>query len=163
MFNEKWGGLPDKEFLARLDRRLGDLRDKLGGKTYLNDASAGRLTELWARKLGLKIAVLENREGQFVMPTERNCTAALSTAEMPENLRVFVPDPSGQDSYPIVTFSWVLLYKSYPDARQAKSLRDLFQWCLLEGQQYAPNLGYVPLPEKVIEKTLAVLNTVGPR
>ncbi|HYA86736.1 MAG TPA: phosphate ABC transporter substrate-binding protein PstS [Nitrospirota bacterium] len=125
--------------------------------------SIGYVSNEFARKLGLKLAVLENREGNFVKPTEQSCTAALATAEMPENLRVFVPDPSGQDAYPIVTFSWILLYKNYTDAEKAKSIRTLFQWCLLDGQKYAPQLGYVPLPAKVTDRILAALNAVGPR
>jgi len=125
--------------------------------------SIGYVGNEFARKLGLKVAVLENKEGIFVKPTQENCMAALAKAEMPENLRVFVPDPSGQDSYPIVTFSWILLYKNYPDAEKAKSTRDLFHWCLLDGQKYAPQLGYIQLPEKVIDKILAALNTVGPQ
>ena len=125
--------------------------------------SIGYVSYEFARKLGLKLAVLENKEGKFVTPTEQSCTAALAAAEMPENLRIFVPDPSGSDSYPIVTFSWILLYKNYSDAEKAKSIRDLFQWCLLDGQKYAPQLGYVRLPANVTEKALAALNAVGPR
>ena len=125
--------------------------------------SIGYVSYEFAHKLGLKLAVIENREGKFVRPTEESCTAALAAAEMPENLRVFVPDPSGPDSYPIVTFSWILLYKNYPDAEKATSISDLFQWCLRDGQTYAPQLGYVKLPPNVTEKALAALNTIGPR
>ena len=116
----------------------------------------------FASRLGLKLAVLENKEGTFVKPTQQSCTVALATAEMPDNLRIFVPDPSGLDAYPIVTFSWILLYKDYPGAEKATSIRDLFQWCLLDGQNCA-KLGYVPLPTSITEKALATLNTVGPR
>jgi phosphate transport system substrate-binding protein len=125
--------------------------------------SIGYVSYEFARQLGLKLAVLENKEGNFIKPTEQSCTAALAGAEMPENLRVFVPDPSGPDSYPIVTFSWILLYKNYPDSEKAASIRDLFKWCLLDGQKYAPKLGYVRLPANVTEKALAALNTVGAR
>ena len=125
--------------------------------------SLGYVSYAFASRLGLKLAVLENKEGKFVKPTEQSCAAALATAEMPENLRIFVPDPSGLDAYPIVTFSWILLYKDYPDTEKATSMRDLFQWCLLDGQNYATKLGYVPLPTSITEKALAALNTVGPR
>ena len=125
--------------------------------------SIGYVGYEFAMKLGLKTALLENREGKFVRPTQESCIAALAAAEMPENLRVFVPDPAGPDSYPIVTFTWILLYQNYPDAEKAKSIRDLFQWCLLEGQKFAPQLGYVQLPASTVEKAQAALNTIGPR
>ena len=53
MFNNDWGGLPSKEFLSKLDPKLGELRDRLYEKTYTVDKAAGNLTELWASKLGL--------------------------------------------------------------------------------------------------------------
>jgi L-ribulokinase len=54
MFNERRGGLPAKSFLAKLDPRLGALRDRLYDKTYTSDVPAGGLTKEWAKKLGLR-------------------------------------------------------------------------------------------------------------
>jgi len=54
MFNAKWGGLPAKAFLAKLDPRLGELRDRLYDKTYTSDVAAGGLTKDWAKTLGLR-------------------------------------------------------------------------------------------------------------
>ena len=53
MFNDAWGGLPAKDFLEKLDPKLGKLRDRLYEKTYTVDVSAGGLTDAWAGKLGL--------------------------------------------------------------------------------------------------------------
>ncbi|HLB74883.1 MAG TPA: FGGY-family carbohydrate kinase, partial [Sedimentisphaerales bacterium] len=53
MFNSDWGGLPAKEFLAKLDPRLGKLRDRLYGETHTVQTKAGDLTDEWAKKLGL--------------------------------------------------------------------------------------------------------------
>jgi phosphate transport system substrate-binding protein len=112
----------------------------------------------FARRIGLEMAALENKEGQFVQPSAESCAAGLATANLPENLRAFVPDPSGAGSYPIVTFSWVLLRKAYADPAIAAALRDLFTWCLEEGQAYAAELGYVPLPPAVAESALKALS-----
>ncbi len=134
----------------------------VAGRIQESIGSIGYVSYEFARKLGLKVAILENRERRFVKPTEQSCEAALSTAEPPENLRFFMPDPSGPDAYPIVTFSWILLYSRYEDAEKAKAVRDLFQWCLVDGQPYASQLGYIRLPEKVRAKALVALNTVAP-
>jgi L-ribulokinase len=53
MFDEQRGGLPAKDFLAKLDPKLGELRDRLYEKTYTVETQAGKLTEQWANKLGL--------------------------------------------------------------------------------------------------------------
>jgi phosphate transport system substrate-binding protein len=88
--------------------------------------------------------------------------AALAAEELPSNLRLFIADPSGRDAYPIVTFSWILLYKNYDDPRKARSLRDLLRWCLTEGQRDAANLGYVPLAESVSSRSLAAVGSIAP-
>jgi L-ribulokinase len=58
MFNEKWGGYPDKKFLMKLDPKLGRVRDALPDRTYTVDAAAGGLTVQWAGRLGLPAGVL---------------------------------------------------------------------------------------------------------
>ena len=57
MFNDQWGGLPAKEFLSKLDPKLGELRDRLYDKTYTVEAEAGKLSEEWAGKLGLTAGI----------------------------------------------------------------------------------------------------------
>jgi L-ribulokinase len=57
MFNANWGGLPAKDFLSKLDPKLGELRDRLYNKTYTVETEAGKLTEQWAKKLGLKARI----------------------------------------------------------------------------------------------------------
>ena len=78
--------------------------------------------------------------------------AALAAADMPENLRLFVPDPKGADSYPIVTFSWILLRKNYQNAETANALRELFLWSLQDGQRYSLNLAMCGCPPPLRRK-----------
>jgi len=122
--------------------------------------SIGYVSYEFAHNLGLKLAVLENREGKFVAPTADSYTASFKNVVMPGNLRIFIPDPAGPDSYPIVTFSWILLYKDYNNPEKSKAIHDLFNWCLLEGQKFAPQIGYVQLPPDVVDKALAALDSV---
>jgi phosphate transport system substrate-binding protein len=74
---------------------------------------------------------------------------------------VFEPDPSGATSYPIVTYSWVLLRKRYENQQTANALRDLFLWSLQDGQRYSSQIGYVPLPSLVAEKATKALEAVS--
>ena len=119
--------------------------------------SVGYVGHEFAKKLGLRAALLENRAGHLIGPTETAAAAALSEAELPDNMRVFIADPSGPEAYPIVTLTWVLLYRSYPDTRTGQTLHDLFRWCLTDGQRYASGLGYVPLPPEIVRRSLAAL------
>ena len=134
------------------------------GVAGLIENSAGSIGYVgyeFARRLALDYATLENKDGRYVKASEQSCSAALASAQMPDNLRLFVPDPTGADSYPIATFSWVLLRKSYTDPKTADALKDLFRWSVQDGQRYATELGYVPLPPSVAEKALAAVNSIG--
>ena len=57
LYSDEWGGLPDKEFLAALDPRLADLRDRLYEKAYDALEPAGSLSAEWAEKLGLPAGI----------------------------------------------------------------------------------------------------------
>jgi phosphate transport system substrate-binding protein len=120
----------------------------------------GYVSYEFALKAGLSIAQLENREGKFVAPSEKSGMAAIAQAELPDNLRVYVPDPTGPGSYPIVTLTWILLYRNYADERRALALHQMLRWCLTDGQKYAPELHYVPLPPNVVARSLVALNDI---
>jgi len=126
-----------------------------------SEGAIGYVGYEFAQKLGLNTAALENKDGKFVKPSDQSCMAALAASDnIPANLRLFVPDPSGADSYPIVTFSWILLRKSYRNAETANAVRELFLWCLQNGQRYSAELGYVRVPASVAEKAAAALNSI---
>ncbi len=57
LYADDWGGLPDKAFLAMLDPRLADLRDRLYDKAYDATEPAGSLCPAWAEKLGLPAGI----------------------------------------------------------------------------------------------------------
>jgi phosphate transport system substrate-binding protein len=132
----------------------------VAGRIKQSVGSVGYVSYEFARKASLEVALLENRAGNFVGPTETSAASALAGAELPENLRLFVPDPSGPDAYPIVTLTWILLYRNYANPRKALELRDLFRWCLTDGQQYAAALGYIPLPPNIVRRSLEALDSV---
>jgi phosphate transport system substrate-binding protein len=132
--------------------------DGVAGRIKLSTEAIGYVNYGSAVKAGLPMAILENREGAFIKPTPQSGTETLSAAELPENMRLFMPDPAGANSYPIVTFSWILLHRSYGDPAKGEALRALFRWCLAEGQKVGPDLGYVPLPPSVVSKAMGAVD-----
>jgi phosphate transport system substrate-binding protein len=142
----------------RGDAMRGRGNDGVAGIVYKFEGTIGYVGYEFAEKLGLDIATLENREGAFLQPSTHACAAGLSTVDMPSNLRMFIPDPPGKDSYPIVTFSWALLRRTNPDARTRDALHDFFRWCLRDGQRFAADIGYVPLPPAVVAEGLRALD-----
>jgi phosphate transport system substrate-binding protein len=140
-------------------RALGN--EGVAGTVEHSIGAIGYVSYEYALKTGLQVAWLENREGNFVPPTEVHAATALASAELPDNLRLFVPDPKGADSYPIVTLTWILLYKNYTEPKKAKALHDLFHWCLTDGQKDAASNGYIPLPPNIVARSITALDGVG--
>jgi phosphate transport system substrate-binding protein len=114
----------------------------------------------YAAHNGLSMASLQNKSGKFVKPTDESGAATLSNITFPDNLRVWPEDPSGDDDYPIATFTWLLLYKKYADAGKLKALQGFVTYGLTDGQKFASELGYIPLPAAVVEKSKAALASI---
>jgi phosphate transport system substrate-binding protein len=84
----------------------------------------------------------------------------LAAITLPEDLIAWMPDPDGEKSYPIVTFTWIIAYKKYPDAQKAQTLKDALGYCLTDGQKAAEPLGYIPLPAGTVSKVKAALDNI---
>ncbi len=111
---------------------------------------------------GLAVAALENASGNFVKPTGDSAAATLDAVELPDNLRAFITDPEGENSYPIVTYTWMMVYEEYDDPMQAKAVEVMVEYGLNEGQEISPELGYVALPPSVRERVAAAADGISP-
>lgn len=120
-------------------------------RVRISEGSIGYMEYEFADRLGLPIAVLQNKAGEYVKPSPAAGTAALASAEdIPDDLRVFVPDPPGAAAYPIVSYTWLLLYQRYSEPAKVTALRDAIEWGLSDaGQQVAESMRYIPLPDKM--------------
>lgn len=116
----------------------------------------------YAKQNDMKFAALENKSGNYVVPSEESAAQSLAAVTLPENLRAFIEDPAGQDSYPIVTYTWLLAYKQYPEAAKAKAIEAMVEYGLTEGQKASAELGYVPLPQNVVQKVAAAADAISP-
>lgn len=124
--------------------------------------SLGYIEYGFATNNGLSVAALENAAGNFIIPSDETASATLAAVELPENLRAFITDPEGADSYPIVTYTWMLMFQENPDALKAEALERWIEFGLNDGQEVAPSLGYVQLPTSVREKVAAAADTISP-
>jgi phosphate transport system substrate-binding protein len=122
--------------------------------------SIGYIEYGYAKGQGLPIAALENKAGKFVKASTSSAQASLAGVNMPADLMAWLPDPAGDDSYPIVTYTWLLCYRHYNDANKLKALKGVIEYGLTEGQKSSEQLGYVPLPAPVVAKVKEALNNI---
>jgi phosphate transport system substrate-binding protein len=127
-----------------------------------NEGAIGYVEYGYAKNNNLAMATLQNKAGQFVVPDEASAAETLATVELPENLRAFIVNPEGEKSYPIVTYTWMLMNTKYDDANKAKGIEAMVQYGLTVGQQQSAALGYIPLPPNVVEKVAAAADVISP-
>lgn len=105
----------------------------------------------FANMAKLPMATRENKGGKFIKPTLVSGQATLATAKLPDDLCVWVSDPESADAYPIVTYTWRVFYKKYDNPQMADAIRKVVKYCLTEGQKVSGEMGYVPLPDGVVQ------------
>lgn len=108
----------------------------------------------------LSMASLQNKSGNFVAPTIETGASTLASVVLPGNFRAFITDPEGVNDYPISTFTWLLVKKAYAAADKAAAVKAFVNYGLTSGQGVASELGYIPLPDSVVKKVQAALETV---
>ena len=137
--------------------------------------SIGYVELSYALTTGMDFADIQNRAGNFIEPTLESTRAAVTAAAetLPAGEEsweaVSLVNAAGADSYPIASFSYLLLYKemstSTDSAEKAQALAEFVAWAISSaGQQHAEELSYVPLPDAVVQlnmETLALLTYDG--
>ncbi len=108
----------------------------------------------YAIQAKVNMASLQNKAGKFIAPSAASGSAALSHVKLPADMRAWLPDPDGDQSYPIATYTWLLFYKKYQDPKKAEALRNMVSYCLKDGQKIADKMGYIPLPNNVVQEVL---------
>jgi len=115
----------------------------------------------YAKNNKLTYAQLQNKSGAFVAATAESGAATLNSTQFPpEILRAWPSDPDAKEAYPISTFTWLLLYKKYDNKEILGALKKFVTYGLSDGQKFADELGYVPLPKEVAAKSEAALKSV---
>ena len=135
----------------------------VASRIKVSEGSIGYIEYGFAKRLQLPMAWLQNKAGRFVEPNEHSGTETLilNASQMPKNLRLMIPDPSGEKAYPILTLSWLLLYQHYANPATLSALKQFVSFGLTEGQRYSRELGYVALPDEIVSRSLDALDTLN--
>lgn len=128
----------------------------VAARIAITDYSIGYVEYGFAQRLGLKTALLQNRDGAFVAADAQSGAAALDASgdgAMPAEGKALALDPAGAKAYPIVTFSWMVLHKSYANQQIAAAAQNFAAFGLSDAAQAkGAEIGYVALPQIAREK-----------
>ena len=124
--------------------------------------AVGYVEQLYAEQNKLPVAAVRNAAGEFVRPSLDSITAAAAGAAgaMPEDLRVSITDAPGETAYPISSFTYLLVYRTQRDQAKGKALVAFLWWAVHEGERYAREMSYAPLPPEMVAKAEAKINSI---
>lgn len=121
------------------------------------DGSIGYVEYAYANENGISMASLENNAGNYIEPSPEAGAAVLEGQEVPEDFALTVPDPEGDQAYPIVGLTWMLLYPEYDEPQKVDAINAMIEWALNDGGEIAQELGYIPLEGDVEERVLSAV------
>jgi phosphate transport system substrate-binding protein len=158
------------DFLNKFSR---EWRDKVGYATSVNwpvglggkgnegvtqqvkqvEGALGYVELIYAMSNNLPYGLIKNAAGEFVEPSLESVTAAAAGTKLKADtdFRVSITNPEGAGSYPIASFTWLLVRKDNKEPGKAKLIKDFLSWMLTpEAQAMAAGLHYAPLPKEVV-------------
>jgi phosphate transport system substrate-binding protein len=161
-------------FTDYLSKVSGDWKSKVGTNTSVNwpaglggkgnegvsgqvkqtPGALGYVELIYAIQNKMPYAEAKNSAGQFVKPNLEAVTAAMATANIPNDFRFSMTDAPGKDSYPIAGATWLLVYEQQKDAVKGKKLVEFLKWALTKGEDMAKELDYAPLPPQLRDRVL---------
>ncbi|HEU5170529.1 MAG TPA: phosphate ABC transporter substrate-binding protein PstS [Gemmatimonadales bacterium] len=118
------------------------------------EGAIGYVELLYATSNNLAYADVKNAAGAYATPSIRTVSAAAAGIPLNEDtdFRVSITNPDGAESYPIASLTWLLVRKAPADPAKHRLLKGFLEWMLTpEAQRMAADLGYAPLPVKLIE------------
>jgi phosphate transport system substrate-binding protein len=121
--------------------------------------SIGYVELIYAIQTNTAYGKVRNSAGSFVKATLDSVTSAAAGAvkNMPEDFRVSITDAPGKTSYPISSFTWVLIPRDMPDKTKGAALKTFLIWGLTDGQNLTAPLSYARVPQSVIAKEMQAI------
>ena len=134
----------------------------VSGMVRQSPYSFGYVELIYAEQNHIPFGMVRNKAGKFLKATTDGVTAAAAAnAKMiPADYRVSITDAPGADSYPIASFTWLLIPTNAKDPAKGKALIGFMQWMLDKGESEAPALSYAPLPKAVADRVRQTISTL---
>ena len=126
----------------------------VAGQIKQTPGALGYVELIYAIQNKMPYADVKNSAGAFVKATIESVTAAMATAQIPDDFRFSMTNAAGQDSYPIAGSTWLLVYEQQKGAAKGKKLVEFLKWALTKGEAMAKELSYAPLPDALRDRVL---------
>jgi phosphate transport system substrate-binding protein len=122
--------------------------------------SVGYVELIYAEQNHMEFGEVRNHDGKFVKASTSGVTAAAAAnaKNIPPDYRVSITDAPGAESYPISSFTWLLIPSPAKDAAKGKAIQQFLYWMLEHGESEAAAMTYAPLPKAVQERVKVTIS-----
>jgi phosphate transport system substrate-binding protein len=132
----------------------------VAGQIKQTPGALGYVELIYAIQNKMPYAEVKNSAMNFVKPSLESITAALATAEIPDDFRFSITNAPGKDAYPICGATWLLVYQQQKDAAKGKKLVEFLKWAAKDGEKMAKDLQYASLPENLQQRVLKRIDEI---
>lgn len=122
--------------------------------------SIGYVELVYALNSHMLYGRVQNREGQFIQADLQSVSAAATAMSkmMPADFRADITNPPGVGSYPVCSFTWMLVPTRVSDRAKGAALKEFLRWGLTDGQKYAAALSYAPISDEIVKRELQAMS-----
>jgi phosphate transport system substrate-binding protein len=158
----EWQSGPNKGASIKWPVGLGGKGNEgVAGMIRQMQGAIGYIELIYAVQNKIPYGIVKNAAGDFVKASLASVTAAAASApKMPADFRVSITNAPGKDSYPISSFTWLLIPVQSKDAAKGKIIADFLNWMVNDGQKMTADLTYAPLPDNVAAKVKDAIKQV---
>jgi len=134
----------------------------VAGQVKQQPNSIGYVELIYALQNNMSFGKVKNAAGVFVKADFAGVSAAAAGAAktMPDDFRVSITNAPGKTSYPLSSFTWLLIPAQVSDAAKRDALKGFLKWMLVDGQNYAEPLSYARLPKEVVQEELKAISSI---
>jgi len=132
----------------------------VAGQIKQTPGALGYVELIYAVQNKMPYADVKNAAGKFLKPSLESITAAMATAQIPDDFRFSITNALGENAYPICGATWLLVYEQQKDATKGKKLVEFLKWAQKDGEKMAKDLDYAPLPEVLQARVLKRIDEI---
>ena len=134
----------------------------VAGMVKNSQFSFGYIELIYAEQNKIPFGLVRNHDGKYLKASTEGVTAAAAAdaKNIPADYRVSITNAPGPNSYPISSFTWLLIPQHWDDAAKGKVMIDFLNWMLDHGEGEAASMTYAPLPKPVADRVRLTIKTI---
>jgi len=105
-------------------------------------------------------ALLQNSSGNYIAPSLDSASQAAVGVTLPDDMKIMITNSGNANAYPIVGFTWILVYQHQTDKVKGTELVNMLWWAIHDGQQFNNALTYPQLPAAAVTKAEAEIKSI---